>query len=158
MSCRQLSKDLEIVTTLALRYGGLYSLVQLGRLGIATMLLQEVARPLNIARKYLGNIPVEVRPNDDSETVDFLGAGRHRIGRQYPAPFAHFVRNVKLVVLLHRLIEGERDDRDALGGKAAWRRALFYALSDGEKPPPGRKRRRPVETDLFKLPLFKDSE
>jgi hypothetical protein len=39
-----------------------------------------------------------------------------------------------------------------------WRRALFYALSDGEKPPPGRKRRRPVEADLFKLPLFKDSE
>ncbi len=42
--------------------------------------------------------------------------------------------------------------------KRGWRRALFYALSDGEKPPPGRKRHRPVETDLFKLPLFKDSE
>jgi hypothetical protein len=42
--------------------------------------------------------------------------------------------------------------------KRGWRRALFYALSDGEKPPPGRKRRRPVETDFFKLPLFKDSE
>ena len=39
-----------------------------------------------------------------------------------------------------------------------WRRALFHALSDGEKPPAGRKRRRPVEADLFKLPLFKDSE
>lgn len=39
-----------------------------------------------------------------------------------------------------------------------WRRALFYALSDGEKPSPGRKRRRPVEADLFKLPLFKESE
>jgi hypothetical protein len=38
-----------------------------------------------------------------------------------------------------------------------WRRALFHALSDGEKPPAGRKRRRPVETDLFKLPLFEDS-
>jgi hypothetical protein len=42
--------------------------------------------------------------------------------------------------------------------KRGWRRALFYALSDGEKPPLGRKRRRPIETDLFKLPLFKDSE
>jgi hypothetical protein len=39
-----------------------------------------------------------------------------------------------------------------------WRRALFYALSDGEKPPAGRKRRRPVEADVFKLPLFKESE
>lgn len=39
-----------------------------------------------------------------------------------------------------------------------WRRALFYALSDGEKPVPGRKRRRPVEPDLFKLPLFEESE
>ena len=39
-----------------------------------------------------------------------------------------------------------------------WRRALFFALSDGEKPAAGRKRRRPVEPDLFKLPLFEDSE
>ena len=38
-----------------------------------------------------------------------------------------------------------------------WRRALFHALSDGEKPPEGRKRRRPVESDLFSLPLFKSS-
>lgn len=36
-----------------------------------------------------------------------------------------------------------------------WRRALFFALSDGEKPPEGRKRRRPVESDLFSLVLFK---
>ena len=35
-----------------------------------------------------------------------------------------------------------------------WRRALFLALSDGEKPPMHRKRRRPVETDLISLPLF----
>jgi hypothetical protein len=35
-----------------------------------------------------------------------------------------------------------------------WRRALFFALSDGEKPPESRKRRRPTETDLFSLPLF----
>jgi hypothetical protein len=39
-----------------------------------------------------------------------------------------------------------------------WRRALFFALSDGEKPAPGRRRRRPVEQDLFHLPLFEDSE
>ena len=39
-----------------------------------------------------------------------------------------------------------------------WRRALFLALSDGEKPAAGRKRRRPVEQDLFKLPLFEESE
>lgn len=38
-----------------------------------------------------------------------------------------------------------------------WRRALFFALSDGEKPPEGRKRRRPVESDLFSLALFKAS-
>jgi uncharacterized protein DUF3780 len=39
-----------------------------------------------------------------------------------------------------------------------WRRALFLALSDGEKPAPGRKRRRPPEQDLFHLPLFNESE
>ena len=35
-----------------------------------------------------------------------------------------------------------------------WRRALFLSLSDGEKPAPGKKRRRPSEPDLFSLPLF----
>ena len=39
-----------------------------------------------------------------------------------------------------------------------WRRALFLALSDGEKPPEGRKGRRPVESDLFSLPLFGSSQ
>lgn len=39
-----------------------------------------------------------------------------------------------------------------------WRRALFLALSDGEKPATGRRRRRPVEEDLFRLPLFKEAE
>jgi hypothetical protein len=39
-----------------------------------------------------------------------------------------------------------------------WRRALFHALSDGEKSPAGRTRRRPMEADLFKLPLFQDSK
>lgn len=35
-----------------------------------------------------------------------------------------------------------------------WRRALFLALSDGEKPPANRKRRRPVEADIANLSLF----
>jgi len=39
-----------------------------------------------------------------------------------------------------------------------WRRALFLALSDGEKPAPGRRRRRPVEQDLFRLPLFNEAD
>ena len=39
-----------------------------------------------------------------------------------------------------------------------WRRALFHALSDGEKPAPGRRRRRPVEADLFHLPLFQEAK
>ena len=38
-----------------------------------------------------------------------------------------------------------------------WRRALFFALSDGEKQVSGPKRRRPVEQDLFHLPLFKET-
>lgn len=42
--------------------------------------------------------------------------------------------------------------------RRGWRRALFHALSDGKKPAPGRKRRRPVEVDLFHLPASKDSE
>jgi hypothetical protein len=39
-----------------------------------------------------------------------------------------------------------------------WRRALFLALSDGERTAPRRKRRRPAEQDLFHLPLFNDAE
>jgi hypothetical protein len=39
-----------------------------------------------------------------------------------------------------------------------WRRALFCALSDGEKPLAGRKRRRPIEQDLFHLPLFNEDK
>jgi hypothetical protein len=35
-----------------------------------------------------------------------------------------------------------------------WRRALYHALSDGEKPPARRRRPRPVERDLLELPLF----
>jgi len=37
-----------------------------------------------------------------------------------------------------------------------WRRALYLALSDGEKPAAKRKRRRPTENDLFHLPLFEE--
>ena len=36
-----------------------------------------------------------------------------------------------------------------------WRRALFFALSDGEKPAAARKR-RPVQDTLFTLPFVKD--
>jgi Protein of unknown function (DUF3780) len=43
-------------------------------------------------------------------------------------------------------------------GQRGWRRALFYALSDGKKHAPGRKRRRPIEPDLFQLPVFRDTE
>jgi hypothetical protein len=39
-----------------------------------------------------------------------------------------------------------------------WRRALFLALSDGEKPPMNRKRRRPIESDHYSLPLFELSK
>ena len=42
--------------------------------------------------------------------------------------------------------------------KRGWRRALFHALSDGQKLAPGRRRRRPVEQTLFTLPLFKEAE
>jgi hypothetical protein len=38
-----------------------------------------------------------------------------------------------------------------------WRRALFYALSDGQKPTGRRPRPRAVQEELFSLPLFKDS-
>ena len=37
-----------------------------------------------------------------------------------------------------------------------WRRALFYALSDGEKSPKSRTRRRPMEHDVYNLPLFQE--
>lgn len=40
-----------------------------------------------------------------------------------------------------------------------WRRALFHALSDGEKPAATKKNRlRPVEQDLFAATLFQDLE
>ena len=37
-----------------------------------------------------------------------------------------------------------------------WRRAIYHALSDGEKPNPAKKRRRPAERTL--MPLFKEAE
>jgi len=39
-----------------------------------------------------------------------------------------------------------------------WRRALFLALSDGEKRVARKRRPRPTEQDLYKLPLFEDSK
>jgi hypothetical protein len=39
-----------------------------------------------------------------------------------------------------------------------WRRALFLALSDGEKLPKGRRRRRPAEREVFSLSLFQNPE
>jgi len=39
-----------------------------------------------------------------------------------------------------------------------WRLALFHALSDGEKPTGRKPRPRPVQEELFSLPLFKDTE
>ena len=39
-----------------------------------------------------------------------------------------------------------------------WRCAIFLALSDRDKPPDGHERRRPVESDLFSLPLFGSSQ
>lgn len=39
-----------------------------------------------------------------------------------------------------------------------WRRALHLALADGDAPRPSKRRRRPVEHDLFNLSLFKEKE
>lgn len=39
-----------------------------------------------------------------------------------------------------------------------WRRALFHALSDGEMPAGRKPRPRPIQEDLFSLPLFKNSQ
>jgi hypothetical protein len=39
-----------------------------------------------------------------------------------------------------------------------WRKALFHALSDGEKPAERKRRPRPVERDLFSPTLFQESE
>jgi hypothetical protein len=39
-----------------------------------------------------------------------------------------------------------------------WRRALFHALSDGTPPTPGRRRQRPIEQDLFNLPLLEEAK
>jgi hypothetical protein len=39
-----------------------------------------------------------------------------------------------------------------------WRRALFSALSDGVKSGHGRRRRRPLEQDMLRLPLFSEAE
>jgi hypothetical protein len=38
-----------------------------------------------------------------------------------------------------------------------WRRALFLALSDGEKAVVRKRRPRPIEGDLFHLPSSEDS-
>lgn len=48
---------------------------------------------------------------------------------------------------------GQPDDT-----QRGWRRALYFALSEGEKKSTGRKRRRPIEKDLYQLPLFKEQK
>jgi hypothetical protein len=37
-----------------------------------------------------------------------------------------------------------------------WRRALFLALSDGDKAAARKRRPRPVEQNMIELPLFED--
>lgn len=44
---------------------------------------------------------------------------------------------------------GQPEDRDR-----GWRKALYYALADGQAASPSKKRRRPLEADLATLPLF----
>ncbi len=39
-----------------------------------------------------------------------------------------------------------------------WRRALFFALSDGEKHARPPRRLRPLQDELFSLPLFEDQQ
>lgn len=39
-----------------------------------------------------------------------------------------------------------------------WRKALFYALSEGGKNKSGKKRRRPPEEELMQLPLFREQK
>ena len=36
--------------------------------------------------------------------------------------------------------------------------ALHLALADGDAPKPSQRRRRPVEPDLFRLPLFEEKK
>jgi Protein of unknown function (DUF3780) len=43
-------------------------------------------------------------------------------------------------------------------GQRGWRRALYLALSDGEKAAVARRRPRPVEPDVLRLPLFDDDQ
>jgi hypothetical protein len=57
-----------------------------------------------------------------------------------------------------QLFAAQKADSRIPQGQRGWRRALFYALSDGEPPPVGRKRRRPAEHDVFSLPLFRESQ
>jgi hypothetical protein len=38
-----------------------------------------------------------------------------------------------------------------------WRKALFFALSDGDPPANRKLRPRPVDSDLYELPLFEQS-
>lgn len=39
-----------------------------------------------------------------------------------------------------------------------WRRALFLALADGEKPAERKRKPRPVQEEFFKLPLYEEQE
>lgn len=41
--------------------------------------------------------------------------------------------------------------------QCGWRRALFLALSDGEKTDAIRRRLRPIEHDVINLPIFKEN-
>jgi hypothetical protein len=69
-----------------------------------TVLLEVFARCLNIACKDLDHVPVQMRAHDDTQAIDLMSVGRHRISRKDPSSFAHFVRDVEFVVTLDRLI------------------------------------------------------
>src|SRR5271166_5527778 len=68
------------------------------------VLFKVIAGRLDIMRKDLGHLLVQMRAHDNPQTVDLLGVRRHRIGRQNPSSLPYFVRDVKFIITLHGLI------------------------------------------------------
>lgn len=133
-----------------------------------------------LARRVWSNIAEVAR----REFNDRLKAARHRTGRWHSGTnLVERLLGRELCVLAWAAERASVDELPVIGSKWAalrpeerwwlfmvtvaeaglpddhqrgWRRALHIALADGEVPDLPKRRRRPVEPELFKVPLFEN--
>ena len=68
-------------------------IVELWRGGRSTMLSQILPGLNDVVRQRVHQRVIQVRPDDDAQTIHFLRIRRHRVGGKYPAALAYLCRN-----------------------------------------------------------------